>query len=251
MYLLLAYIGADARAEQCAQGDEQCTDLPVQLAPDVTPEQMDALLDTDQPPVVEASVLPVVTIKRPSVWKRDDGKPDYFRIVMLETKRREALGKPGRELKWYWDGDHKAIGYGNRIEYVSDDWKRTIKRQGYKLTETQARQLMYETYDNIDRWVRAELPNLTENQRWAVKSLAFNWGTGNLKRSKLWKYLRQGNVTPAVVKTWMRCHAGTDNHRRSRRMEVALWMGDDKYAIEVGKNAFTSLRDRGDFKHYD
>ena len=61
---------------------------------------------------------------------------DFFKIVMLETKRREALGRKGKELKPYLDGKTKAIGYGCHMKYLPDNWKKTIEDQGEKITIT-------------------------------------------------------------------------------------------------------------------
>jgi len=62
---------------------------------------------------------------------------DFFKIVMLETKRREALGRKGKELKPYLDGKTKAIGYGCHMKYLTDNWKKIIEQQGEKITEQQ------------------------------------------------------------------------------------------------------------------
>ena len=218
-------------------------------SPNVTPEIMEEKLDTDrpEPPAIESTSFP----PKKNVWVRADGKPDYFRIVMLETKRREAMGKVGKELKWYWDGDHKAIGYGNRITYLSPRWQSVVKKQGMKVSEDQARQMMYETFEELDIRIKRDLPHLNEGQQWAVKSLVFNWGYGNLQNSKLWKYIKKGDKSQSAINQWHKSHARTDNHKRSRSLETSLWLGHDKTAIDFGKRAFESIRERGDFKHYD
>jgi GH24 family phage-related lysozyme (muramidase) len=219
--------------------------------------EYEGLLDTDpaevEPPVMqvrEVTQASVAPAKRNDTWHTESGAVNYFRIVMLETKRREAMGRPGRELQRYIDCGNWAIGYGNHIRYLSDGWKRTIKRQGWKVTEAQARALMYETYDALDKQIKADLPNLSARQRWAVKSLAFNWGYGNVKRSGLWRHLKAGAKGKNVAAAWMRTQVSTENHKKSRRMEVALWNGDDAAVLKVGKNAYNALVARGDFEHY-
>ncbi len=211
-----------------------------------------ALLDDEpqQPRVVYASMAPTDNARPRSTWHRADGQPNYFRIVMLETKRREAMGHPGRELVRYKDGREWAVGYGNHIKYLSAEWQRVIKKQGWKVTEGQARKLLYNTFESLDKEIKRELPNLTESQLWAVKSLAFNWGWGNVRRSGLYGHLKAGRTGPKVTAAWMRCHSRTENHRISRRMEVALWHGQTPKIVEAGKNAYSSIARRGDFKHY-
>jgi GH24 family phage-related lysozyme (muramidase) len=109
---------------------------------------------------------------------------------------------------------------------------------------------MYETFHSLEEQVKSDLPHLNPRQRWAVKSLAFNWGYGNVKRSGLWQHLKAGAKGKKVAAAWMRTQVATGNHRTSRRMEVALWNGDDAAVLKVGKNAYNALRVRGDFEHY-
>ena len=216
--------------------------------------EYEGLLDTDPAevaaPVMQVTQASVAPAKGTDAWHTESGAVNYFRIVMLETKRREAMGRAGRELERYRDGREWAIGYGNHIRYLPDGWKRTIKRQGWKVTEAQARALMYETYDALDKQIKADLPNLNTRQRWAVKSLAFNWGYGRVKRSGLWRHLKDGAKGKKVAAAWMRTQVATKNHRTSRRMEVALWNGDDASVLKVGENAYNALVARGDFEHY-
>ena len=179
-----------------------------------------------------------------------DGKPNYFRCVILETKRREALGRRGEELERYKDGDTWAIGYGCHIKYLSPYWKKTLKKQRYKITEIQARAIMYEVMHLLEQQVKRDLPNANRRQRLAVISLAYNWGYGNVKRSGLWKHIKAGSTGNKVAKAWMRTQAQTENHRKSRRMEVALWNGADKIVLQTGKSAYQTLKQRGDFEHY-
>lgn len=175
---------------------------------------------------------------------------NLFRYVILETKRREAMGRRGKELTSYMDGDSPAIGYGNRIKYLSKNWQRIVEEQDYTVTEEQARQMMYETFEALDKTVKQELPNLNRHERWAVQSLAFNWGMGNLKKSDLWKFLKEGDKSPVARSLWMKCHAGTPNHRTSRKFEWAVYTGDFETAKKYADKAFEALRKRGDFKHY-
>jgi len=179
-----------------------------------------------------------------------DGKPNYFRCVILETKRREALGRRGAELERYKDGNTWAIGYGCHIVYLSPYWKSKIKKQGYKITEIQARAIMYEVMHLLEQQVKRDLPNANRRQRLAVISLAYNWGYGNVKRSGLWKHLKAGSTGNKIAKAWMRTQVATENHRKSRRMEIALWNGSDKIVLQTGKAAYQALKQRGDFKHY-
>jgi GH24 family phage-related lysozyme (muramidase) len=184
-------------------------------------------------------------------WKTESGDLNVFRIVICETKRREAMGHPGRELERYKDGDTWAIGYGNHIKYLSPAWKKIVKKQGYKVSEVQAREMMYETFHNLGEQIKKDLPGLNHRQQWAIKSLAFNWGYGNVKRSKLWKHLKARNEGLAVTAAWMRTQVATENHKQSRRLELALWHGEDATALTIGKAAYKQLQNRGDFEHYE
>lgn len=184
-------------------------------------------------------------------WKTESGDLNVFRIVICETKRREAMGHPGRELQRYKDGDTWAIGYGNHIKYLSAGWKNTIKKQGYKVTESQAREMMYQTFHTLGEQIKKDLPGLNHRQQWAVKSLAFNWGYGNVKRSKLWPHLKKRNQGLSVTTAWMRTQVATENHKQSRRLELALWHGEDATALTIGKKAYQHLQKRGDFEHYE
>jgi GH24 family phage-related lysozyme (muramidase) len=175
---------------------------------------------------------------------------DFFKIVMLETKRREALGRKGKELRPYLDGKTKAIGYGCHMKYLPEAWKKTIEQQGEKITEEQARQIMYEVFDSLKDEISRDLPHLNRAQIWAVQSLAYNWGYGNVKRSKLYQHLKSGDTSKGTAKVWMSCHAGTENHRISRRLEVFLFTGKYKDAQHIADKAGRALQQRGDFKHY-
>jgi GH24 family phage-related lysozyme (muramidase) len=116
---------------------------------------------------------------------------DFFKIVMTETKRREAMGAKGKELEIYLDGDHRTIGYGCHISNLSSEWKTLIKNQGNRITEKQARKLMYDHYEQIHQAIAKDVPGLNTAQMWAVKSLTYNYGWGNVKKSKLFKLIKQ------------------------------------------------------------
>lgn len=222
------------------------------LYPDTDPEEAEA----PEAPVmhVEASALPVEQVRTPkrkaNLWHNDDGSVNYFRCIIIETKRREAMGRPGAELKRYKDGKEWAIGYGNHVRYLSDYWKRTCKQQGWKVTEAQARAMMYGTFHDLREQVKRDLPNTNRRQQLAVASLAFNWGYGNLKRSALWRHLKAGRAGRGVTSAWLRTQVATNNHRTSRIMEAAMWNGIDEVVLRGGKSALEALRKRGDFKHY-
>ena len=175
---------------------------------------------------------------------------DFFKIVMLETKRREALGRKGKELRPYLDGKTLAIGYGCHMKYLSAKWKKTIEDQGNIITESQARTIMYEVFDNLKETISKDLPHLDRAQLWAVQSLAYNWGYGNVKKSKLYQHLKNGDTSNGTEKVWMQCHAATKGHRISRRLEVFLFTGKYKKAQEIADDAGKTLEKRGDFKHY-
>ena len=175
---------------------------------------------------------------------------DFFKIVMLETKRREALGRKGKELRPYLDGKTLAIGYGCHMKYLSAKWKQTIEEQGNVITEAQARTIMYEVFDDLKETISNDLPHLDRAQLWAVQSLAYNWGYGNVKKSKLYQHLKNGDTSKATERVWMQCHAATKGHRISRRLEVFLFTGKYKNAQEIADDAGKALQKRGDFKHY-
>jgi GH24 family phage-related lysozyme (muramidase) len=175
---------------------------------------------------------------------------DFFKIVMLETKRREALGRKGKELRPYMDGKTWAIGYGCHMKYLPEKWADIIRAQRQKITEEQARQIMYEVFDSLKDEISRDLPHLNRAQIWAVQSLAYNWGYGNVKKSKLYQHLKSGDTSKGAAKVWMSCHAGTENHRISRRLEVFLFTGKYKDAQIIADRAGKALQKRGDFKHY-
>lgn len=183
-------------------------------------------------------------------WYRNDGKPDFFKIVIIETKRREAMGRPGKELERYKDGKEWAIGYGCHIKYLNDYWKNIVKKQNYKITEKQAREMMYHTFEELHHVIKKDFPNASEAEMWAIKSLAFNWGYGNLKKSGLYKLLKRNEKGSRLEKEWLKCHSATHNHRISRAMEFSLWNGNYDNCLTIGKNAYKSLEIRGDFKKY-
>jgi GH24 family phage-related lysozyme (muramidase) len=176
---------------------------------------------------------------------------DLFKIVMLETKRREALGRKGKELRPYLDGKTWAIGYGCHMKYLSEKWKKTCREQGNVITEAQARTIMYEVFDDLKETIGKDLPHLDRAQLWAVQSLAYNWGYGNVKKSKLYQHLKNGDTSKGTEKVWMQCHAATKGHRTSRRLEVFLFTGKYKNAQEIADDAGKALQKRGDFKHYE
>lgn len=205
----------------------------------------------EAPPVMQTQAnVRVPERKAVNLWHNDDGSVNYFRCIILETKRREALGRPGAELRRYKDGSQWAIGYGNHVRYLSRDWQRTCKRQGWKVTEAQARAMMYETFHNLTEQIKRDLPNTNRRQQLAVASLAFNWGYGNVKRSALWRHLKAGRTGETVTAAWMRTQVATSNHRTSRIMEAAMWNGVDEVVLRGGKAALNALHRRGDLKHY-
>jgi len=214
--------------------------------------QRDVLAFTDQPEEDTQFGLMATTpeVKAAAKVPEQTNGHDLFKYVMLETKRREALGRRGKELESYMDGDSPAIGYGNRIKYLSAKWKQVVDEQGYKVTEAQARAMMYDTFDSLKETISADLPHLDRHELWAVQSLAFNWGYGNVKKSALYQHLKAGNKTGDAKRAWMKCHAGTENHRVSRRFEWALYTGDFKEAKKYADKAYNSIAGRGDLKHY-
>ena len=201
---------------------------------------------------VETMVAEVTggTVKQDAATIESQRGYDFFKIGMLETKRREELGRKGKEPRPYLDGKTKAIGYGCHMKYLPDNWKKTIEQQGEKITEQQAREIMYEVFDNLKKEISRDLPHLNRAQMWAVQSLAYNWGYGNVKRSNLWQHLKSGDTSKGTAKAWMKCHAATENHRISRRLEVFLFTGKYKDAQHIADKAGKALQKRGDFKHY-
>ena len=61
------------------------------------------------------------------------------------------------------------------------------------ITEDQARAIMVDVLNGLVEQVKADLPNLTRNQELAIASISFNWGYGNVKRSGLWKRIKDGS----------------------------------------------------------
>ena len=201
---------------------------------------------------VETMVAEVTggTVKQDAATIESQRGYDFFKIVMLETKRREALGRKGKELKPYLDGKTWAIGYGCHMKYLPEKWTKVIRQQREKITEQQAREIMYEVFDNLKFEISRDLPHLNRAQVWAVQSLAYNWGYGNVKRSNLWQHLKSGDTSKGTAKAWMKCHAATENHRISRRLEIFLFTGAYKDAQYIADKAGKALQKRGDFKHY-
>lgn len=191
------------------------------------------------------------------LFYKSDGTPNYYAWTIYECKRREAQGKKGKEYHRYLDGGEWAIGYGNHIRYLSDDWKATIKRQKNKINEQQARAIMVETFNGLVDQVKRDYPKLKRNQQLAIASLSFNWGYGNFKRSRISKMAKDGVLTKDEKMYWMtRTQSQTSNHRTSRAFEASLFMAeasksDREYALNVAKNSWQSLQKRGDFERYE
>ena len=185
-----------------------------------------------------------------STIESPDDSYDIFKMIMTETKRRECLGKRGSELKVYSDGGSPTIGYGCHISNLSKEWKKTIKRQHNKITEQQARELMYNHFELLDVVIKKELPNLSKSESWAVKSLTYNYGWGNVKKSKLFNLIKSGDKSEKIKREWLRTWANTDNHKISRNLEISLWLGDYETANEIFNNSYRELEKRGDFKYY-
>lgn len=197
------------------------------------------------------------------LFYKGDGAPNYYAWTIYETKRREAQGKKGEEYKMYMDGRDNlgrpqwAIGYGNHIKYLSKEWQRTIKRQGNKVNEKQARAIMVETFNGLVEQVKRDYPMLHRNQHLAIASLSFNWGYGNFKKSKISRYARDGYLTAMERNYWIKkTQSQTDNHRTSRSFEASLFMahaseGDQLVALSFAKSAWKALQKRGDFKRYE
>jgi GH24 family phage-related lysozyme (muramidase) len=191
------------------------------------------------------------------LFYKDDGSPNYYAWTIYECKRREAQGKKGKEYHRYLDGGEWAIGYGNHIRYLSDEWKATIKRQKNKINEQQARAIMVETFNALVEQVKADYPKLKRNQHLAIASLSFNWGYGNFKRSRISIMARDGVLSKDEKMYWMtRTQSQTPNHRTSRAFEASLFMADvnkadRQYALSVAKSSWQSLQKRGDFSRYD
>ena len=185
-----------------------------------------------------------------SYWYKD-GKVNLFLIVITETKRREGNGKPGKPYQIYKDGENDAIGYGTQIKYLSDEWKSTIRTQRYTITEEQARELMYESFKRNDERVKKALPHLNESQRWALKSLIYNWGYSNVVNSNLWGLLKKNISDARIERAWMQTQVATTNHIKSRELEIDLFFGRYDDAIEKAKLAYEHLQKRGDFNSYN
>jgi hypothetical protein len=112
--------------------------------------------------------------------------------------------------------------------------------------------MMYETFDQLKVIISADMPHLDRHGLWAVQSLAFNWGYGNLKRSPLYKYLKAGDKSEAARKAWMKSHS---RYRKPPDKSDALsgrcYTGNFDHAKQYADKAYKSLKSRGDFKHYD
>jgi len=185
-----------------------------------------------------------------------DKKPNYYAWTVYECKRREAQGHPGKEYRRYKDGGTWAIGYGCHIKYLNKDWQNKISSQGNVITEEQARAIMVDVLNGLVEQVKADLPNLTRNQQLAIASISFNWGYGNVKRSGLWKRIKDGELTDRERIYWIRkTQSQTENHRRSRAFEASLFMAhkSNKWlqtALSDARLAHADLQKRGDFKRY-
>ena len=197
------------------------------------------------------------------LFYKANGEPNYYAWTIYDCKRREAQGKKGQEYARYIDGYDKlgrpqwAIGYGNHIKYMSKSWQRTIKAQGNKINESQARAIMVETFNSLVEQVKRDYPLLHRNQQLAIASISFNWGYGKFKRSKVSKYIKDGVLTSSERDYWInKTQSQTPNHRTSRAFEAALFMAhandtQKNTALNMAKSAWRQLQKRGDFTRYD
>lgn len=101
----------------------------------------------------------------------------------------------GLRLEAYADaGGRLTIGYGHTKGV----------RKGDRISEYYARELLRQDVAEVWRQVAALGICHTQGQADALISLAFNIGTGRLRRSTLVKLIRRGEPAEAIRKEWMR-----------------------------------------------
>jgi GH24 family phage-related lysozyme (muramidase) len=165
---------------------------------------------------VEAAKMPTLTVP-----ENMDAKAlfasQYFAWTLWELKRRE-----GFRSKPYNDNGCMAVGYGMHITQKAAE---TIKKKG-GVTEPVGHQQIHDWFLLYSTKIESELPKTVlanANQVWAVKSLAYNIGFTNLKKTDLWTYIQRNDVSQKCIDAWLLTGHQTVNHRQSRLFEAHLW----------------------------
>jgi len=142
---------------------------------------------------------------------------EYFSWTLWELKRRE-----GFRSKPYNDNGAMAVGYGMHITKKAAE---SIKKKG-GVSEPVGHQQIHDWFLLYSAKIESELPKevlANQNQVWAVKSLAYNIGFTNLKKTPLWAYIQKNDVSQKCIDAWLLTGHQTVNHRQSRLFEAHLW----------------------------
>lgn len=140
----------------------------------------------------------------------------YFSWMLWELKRRE-----GFRSKPYNDNGAMAVGYGMHITKKAAE---TLKKKG--LSEPVGHQQVHDWFLLYSAKIESELPKAilaNPNQVWAVKSIAYNIGFTNLKKTPLWECIQKNDMSQKCIETWLTTGHQTVNHRQSRLFEAHLW----------------------------
>lgn len=116
-------------------------------------------------------------------------------------KKEEGIPRlPDGRVKAYWDkaGEIWTIGWGNT--YYQDG--RPVK-EGDVITYQQAVDLMKFVVAQKEKAIRPYVTaKLNENQYAALIDLAYNWGEGNLRKSKLLQLINAGAPEAEILDQW-------------------------------------------------
>jgi lysozyme len=130
-------------------------------------------------------------------------------------------------------------GAADRRGVITVGWGHVVKpgepyRLGSRITIDEAQRLFDEDYDHHYQGVRQSLPraileSLTQEQKGALVSLAFNIGVAGFRSSKVRELVSEGQIDEAAkyFKSWVRSAGWVQpGLLRRRAAEKALFLGD-------------------------
>lgn len=129
---------------------------------------------------------------------------NYNLAISIATdtiKKEEGIPTtPDGRAKAYWDADGKkwTIGWGNT--YYEDG---SAVKEGDTITMSRAVSLLKIVTAQKEKAIRPHVTApLNENQYAALIDLAYNWGEGNVKNSKLLKLINAGAPQADILNQW-------------------------------------------------
>jgi GH24 family phage-related lysozyme (muramidase) len=161
-------------------------------------------------------LLALVACERPAP-AASEKQPSLYAIAVWELVRREGIALKAYECP----AGHRTIGIGRRDETLDS------------ITLDEARALLAgDLQTRFDRIAKL-LPDHKRHEQMAVALLAYNIGIGKLTRSDQWARIL--NRTDDAADMWLeyryfKAPSGqwkeSDNLRRARELEVAMWKND-------------------------